>query len=255
MTRILDGAVGTELARRGFALGEPSFSAAAIEAAPELLRAIHRDYVEAGAELLVAGTTCVHRCWVGEHSGALARTAVAIARGAAARRRVQVAGALAMIPPRVAVDERAAQYEETAAALAEAGVDVIVCESFVEPDELALAARACARFDGPRWGAIVPKDDGTPLAGGSIEQVLTLGFDVVGVHCCSLVAATAAIERLRSTAPTQALAAYPALAPADAPRFAATLAELAARHSLAWVGGCCGTTPATIAGLRAAIPR
>ncbi|MBC8070578.1 MAG: homocysteine S-methyltransferase family protein, partial [Deltaproteobacteria bacterium] len=59
MIRLLDGAVGTELARRGFVLAPPSFSAAAIEHAPELLAAIHRDHVLAGAELVTAGTTCV----------------------------------------------------------------------------------------------------------------------------------------------------------------------------------------------------
>jgi len=255
LTRILDGAVGTELARRGFALAEPSFSAAAIEGAPELLRAIHRDYVDADAELVTAGTTCVHRCWVGERSDLLAHAAVRIARAAVAGRNVKVAGALAMIPAHVAMDERAAQYEETATALADSSVDIVVCESFVEPDELALAARACERFVGQRWGAIVPRADGTPLGGGAIEQVLTLGFDVVAVHCCSLDAATAALERLRSASATAALAAYPALAPADAARFVPTLASLADRFSLAWVGGCCGSTPRTIAELRRAIPR
>jgi homocysteine S-methyltransferase len=244
--RLFDGAVGTELARRGFVLQPPAFSARAIDDAPELLAAIHRDYAAAGAELVTAGTTCVHRHYVGGRTAALARRAALLARVG-----VPVAGALAMLPSHVSLAERAAQYVETARALVDAGVDVLVCESFTDPDELALAAKASEGLGVPRWGAIVPRDDGTPLAGGAIEDVCTMGFDVIAVHCCSLTATEAALTRLRAAAPTQPLAAYPALSPPDAPRFTQALALLASRFTLAWIGACCGSTPATIAALRA----
>ena len=42
---MMDGAVGTELARHGFALRGPRWSAAAVEEAPALLEGIHREYV------------------------------------------------------------------------------------------------------------------------------------------------------------------------------------------------------------------
>lgn len=50
--RILDGALGTELSRRGFALQAPSFAIAANHQDPGLVQAIHREYLEAGAEEL-----------------------------------------------------------------------------------------------------------------------------------------------------------------------------------------------------------
>jgi S-methylmethionine-dependent homocysteine/selenocysteine methylase len=248
--RLLDGAVGTELTRRGFVLAPPSFSGAAIEHAPALLAAIHRDYVDAGAQLVTAGTTCVHRHWLGAHAGASAREAVALARASHATR---VAGALAMLPSSVDRHERAAQYRDTALALAEAGVDVIVCESFVDPDELALAVQACAGLAPPRWAAVVPQDDGDALGGAAIERVLELDVAVIAVHCCSLVAADAALGRLRTLAPTRALAAYPSTGSTDDVGFARELVAIARRHALAWIGACCGSTPATIAALRHAL--
>lgn len=50
--RILDGAVGTELARRGFALAPPAFAIAANEEAPQLVAQIHQAYLKAGAQAL-----------------------------------------------------------------------------------------------------------------------------------------------------------------------------------------------------------
>lgn len=50
--RVLDGAVGTELARRGFSLRAPDYAIAANEQAPEQLREIYQAYLSAGAEVL-----------------------------------------------------------------------------------------------------------------------------------------------------------------------------------------------------------
>ena len=52
MIVLLDGPVGTELAARGVATPPPLWSAAAIDAAPDVLAAIHRDYAAAGATVL-----------------------------------------------------------------------------------------------------------------------------------------------------------------------------------------------------------
>lgn len=50
--RLLDGAIGTELQRRGFALRPPAWAVTANQEAPERVRAIHRDYLAAGAQCL-----------------------------------------------------------------------------------------------------------------------------------------------------------------------------------------------------------
>src|SRR5262245_94057 len=53
---ILDGATGTELTRRGVSTTLPLWSAAALLTHPGVVEAIHRDYVVAGAEIIVANT-------------------------------------------------------------------------------------------------------------------------------------------------------------------------------------------------------
>ncbi len=53
---VLDGAMGTELERRGVSAPAPLWSAAALRTAPEIVTAIHREYLWAGARVLVANT-------------------------------------------------------------------------------------------------------------------------------------------------------------------------------------------------------
>ncbi|HEU4725238.1 MAG TPA: homocysteine S-methyltransferase family protein, partial [Candidatus Eisenbacteria bacterium] len=55
-TILLDGAMGTELDRRGVATPLPLWSAQALIDAPEVVRAIHEDYLRAGADVITANT-------------------------------------------------------------------------------------------------------------------------------------------------------------------------------------------------------
>ena len=48
---VLDGAFGTELARRGFDTNDALWSAKALFERPELVEAVHREYYEAGADI------------------------------------------------------------------------------------------------------------------------------------------------------------------------------------------------------------
>ena len=54
--KILDGAMGSELIRRGMELPEHIWSAAANLTNPELVLEIHREYVDAGADYITANT-------------------------------------------------------------------------------------------------------------------------------------------------------------------------------------------------------
>ncbi|HEU4334332.1 MAG TPA: homocysteine S-methyltransferase family protein, partial [Candidatus Eisenbacteria bacterium] len=53
---LLDGAMGTELDRRGVATPLPLWSAAALIEAPEVVRAIHEDSIRAGADVVTTNT-------------------------------------------------------------------------------------------------------------------------------------------------------------------------------------------------------
>jgi homocysteine S-methyltransferase len=54
--RVLDGGFATELERRGVSVAGPLWSARALEEAPDAVKAVHRSYLEAGAEVLLTGS-------------------------------------------------------------------------------------------------------------------------------------------------------------------------------------------------------
>ena len=53
---VLDGAFGTEIARRGFDTRDDLWAARALFAEPELVKAVHRDYFEAGADVCTSAS-------------------------------------------------------------------------------------------------------------------------------------------------------------------------------------------------------
>jgi homocysteine S-methyltransferase len=54
--RVLDGGMATELERRGFHLDGPLWSAGVLQSSPEAIVAVHRDYLEAGADCLLTAS-------------------------------------------------------------------------------------------------------------------------------------------------------------------------------------------------------
>src|SRR3989344_2958101 len=55
-TLILNGAMGTEIQRRGVSTKLPLWSAAAVVSDPDVIKQIHRDYIYAGADILTTNT-------------------------------------------------------------------------------------------------------------------------------------------------------------------------------------------------------
>jgi homocysteine S-methyltransferase len=85
---VLDGALATELERRGADLDDPLWSARCLLDQPELIRAVHADYFDAGADVATAATYqasfegFARRGIAGAAAAALMRDAVALAREA-----------------------------------------------------------------------------------------------------------------------------------------------------------------------------
>ena len=82
---LLDGATGTELTRRGVPTPLPLWSTDALRTHPDVVRAIHRDYAEAGADIIVANTfrsnvRALREAELLDQGGALNRRAVELAR-------------------------------------------------------------------------------------------------------------------------------------------------------------------------------
>jgi len=276
-TLILDGGTGSELRRRGMALDTETWSGLAPLTHYGLLRAIHADYIAAGADVVTTSTFATTR-FVLEAAGhsedfaLINGRAVAAAREArdASGRDVAIAGSISCLPPRFDVhaypDENAesAAYLELAETLAEAGVDFFVLEMMQETRHAPLACAAASTIGLPVWlGVSCRVGAGGTLVGFDFPLVplatcldALLPFDPAAV--CVMHSPVAAVEpaleeiRARWQGP---VGAYPGLAAGTAD--AQTPQELTARAH-AWiargariVGGCCGTTPDHIRALTA----
>ncbi len=190
---ILDGATGTELQRRGVPMHGFAWSAAALDTHPEVVRAVHEDYVRAGADVIIANTypTAPHvlePAGLGDRVRALNQRAVALAQAArddaAAGRRVAVAGSLSSFRARVTpADQLEASYREQAELLAEAGVDLIALEMMGNMEQAAPAIRAAAVTGLPVWigfscllgdDGVVRFFDGSPFSTGLTEELALL---------------------------------------------------------------------------------
>jgi methionine synthase I (cobalamin-dependent) len=271
--------MGTELEARGVPMDHEAWCGLANLDAPDVVRAIHADYIAAGADVIIANTFATNRpaleaAGCGDRFEEANRAAVAAALAArdAADRPVTVAGSMSIWgpheeariedapPPADVLDV----YGEQAALLADAGVDLLVLEMF---DARWGAARRAARATGlPVWLGVWGRlgDDGgllTPTRRPLEEDLPDLigdGADAVLVMHAPLEAVPPALAAIASVWDGPR-GAYPHsghferpnwVFEAVAPDVLADEAEGWVRDGASFVGGCCGTRPEHIAALR-----
>jgi S-methylmethionine-dependent homocysteine/selenocysteine methylase len=153
--RVLDGATGSELIRRGVASAGKLWGVGALIEAPQEVRRLHRDYAAAGAEALTAATFRVapfslRRAGLEDRAGQLATLAVRLAReGAAdAGRDVVVFASQTTLEdcyrPDLVPDDATLRREHgaTSALLAAAGADALLLETFNTVREARIAVDA-----------------------------------------------------------------------------------------------------------------
>jgi S-methylmethionine-dependent homocysteine/selenocysteine methylase len=279
---LLDGALGTELGRRGVDTRSRLFSAAALldEPGRRALRAVHAEYVTAGADVLTAATFRTNRralaaAGLDARFPELVRVAVAEARAAIPPgRAVRVAGSMAPLEDcyrpdlRPARDVARAEHEEHARALAAAGCDLLLVETVAAADE-GLAAVAAARATGlPVWVAAMATPRGTLLDGSELaaffRAAASAGASAALVNCTPCDGIDLALDAAASA--SVRFGAYAHMGPLDPAVLwhsqPVLSPEAYAERSLRWVrrgasivGGCCGTSPAHIAALAAALGR
>lgn len=195
---VFDGAMGTALYERGV-LFTSNFDQQTL-LKPDLIQSIHRAHLEAGAEVLTTNTFGANRYRLASHRlegevEAINRAAVELAR-AVARDKAWVAGSIGpsgrvfkTVPDSEKANLRAA-FREQAAALAEAGVDLLALETFRQPEELTLAiegARAGSRGAVPILASVSFDAFGTMADGTGPEEMAKrladLGVEAIGVNC------------------------------------------------------------------------
>ncbi len=179
--------MGTELMARGLELPLPLWSAEANLAHPEIVSAVHQDYVSAGADVITTNTfrttTWSYRKadFSPKRASERARTslmkAVELARSTDAK---IVAGSMTSIEdcyePETFPGKGAAEdtYGETVEWFMEAGVDVILFETMGHLDEIEAALNAVQGFNKDVWLSLIIKDRDHLLSGHDIDDVYCL---------------------------------------------------------------------------------
>ena len=278
---LLDSAMGTELERRGARSQLPLWSAWALLEAPSLILAIHRDDLEAGADILTANTFRTHRRTLekggkGKRAEELTRQAVTLARRAAgeSERPILVAGSLSPLEdcyrPDLVPDDGALWQEhgQQASLLAQAGADLILAETHNTVRELVAAVRAAKETGLPVVASMTTDGAGRLLSGESVEEaaraVEGLRPDVLAINCVPVRRMLADLRVLAEAVPSAPLGAYGNLGPPVGsggtlfndpvdPQDYASLAREWLAIGARIVGGCCGTTSAHTAAMRAMI--
>jgi homocysteine S-methyltransferase len=220
---LLDGAIATQLAARGFALTEPLYSARALLDAPELLEAIHFDYLLAGAQVLTTNSFGLHAstlasAGIGEQQGALARRAGEILEQVRRRAlahdrqlaRFRIAGSIPPRPPSEWGGPSAlarAEYRVYAEHLIDAGADLILLETFTSIAEAELALAGLVELERPIWlsvaaGVPIPgatRPDGARLIHGDpLAELASLAerVDALLINCTQIDAIPTALDTL-----------------------------------------------------------
>ena len=300
---ILDGALATELEQRGASLDDPLWSAKVLLQQPQLIRAVHRDYFEAGAD--VATTASYQATFQGfarrglsaSQTAQLLRDSVRLAaearddylrhpaQGAQPARGPRPLIAASVGPYGAALadgseyrggyalgdDELMAFHRPRLAVLAEAGADLMACETVPSLREALALARlleelptCCA------WISFSCRDGAHTGEGQAIEDCAR-ALDAfpqivsVGVNCTNPEFITSLLQRMRDHT-AKPLLAYPNSgetydAATKSWRGPAASVPFAAQ-ALDWygagarlIGGCCRTRPADIRAIRRELQR
>ena len=281
---LCDGAMGTLLYAKGIYINKCYDELNLTQ--PDLIRNIHHEYLNAGAEVIETNT-------FGGNSFRLARHGLAeqvrainlhgaqLAREAADSFNLKKAGSAlvaASVGPlglrieplgKTSREEARDSFREQIAALAEGGVDLLILETFGYLEELhqaILAAREAA--PGLQVVAQVTIDeDGNCLDGASPETFTAKldewGADVIGCNCSvGPVAMLEAIERIRRNTERPVSAQPNAGIPRNvegrniylcSPEYMASYARKFVNAGVGLVGGCCGTTPEHVKAMKAAL--
>lgn len=261
--RILDGAMGTMLQKQGLKLGDIPELLCFTD--PRRITEIHRAYVEAGAELIYTNTFGGNRFKMqgtGHSVEELAMVAVGCARDACWGSNAHVAfsagacGKLLQPAGPMSFDECYDVYREMAVAAQNAGADCIVFETMMDLAEAriaVLAARENTQL--PVFATMTYEADGRTFLGCSVRAMGMVlegaGADAIGINCSlgpdQMLPVVQALSestrlplilKLNAGLPDPQTGEY-TIPPEEYARLLAPYLEL----GVAWLGGCCGTSP------------
>ena len=237
---VIDGALASELQRRGCDLNDSLWSAKVLIEQPELIQQVHYDYFKAGADCAITASyqaTPMGFAQKGielEESIKLIKTSVKLAQQAKMQylndikqdKALLIAGSVGPYGAYLAngseytgdyqlsESEFIAFHKDRVTALIDAGVDILACETMPSFLEIKALVKLIQQFPMVNcWFSLTLKDqqhisDGTPLTEvieylNSIEQIVS-----VGINCIALEKVTPALEVL-SKLTSKPLIVYP----------------------------------------------
>lgn len=273
---ILDGAMGTELERRGFKTQLPLWSAQALLDAPELVLQIHKDYIEAGADIITtntfrtnpytiekAGKTGVEPAKLTKLACDLAKRAVQKSRSAPPQ---AVAGSVAPIEdcfsPQLYPGEKLAETDHYAHIknLKAGGVDFILAETMLSMKEAIIVLEQAKKLKIPIMVSFALNKDGDILNGDNLIEALNqvskyqpLAFLI---NCTTLDIIKKVIDSILVVAKIP-IGIYPNFGSPVKSEFSKYLTPRKfteamiqfSKKGVKILGGCCGTQPKHIAAL------
>jgi S-methylmethionine-dependent homocysteine/selenocysteine methylase len=268
---LLDGAMGTELQRRGVDIRTPLWSAGGVANTPDVVIAIHRESIAAGADII---TTCTFRttrrtfrhAGLPDISGELTARAIALAREAILKepgRQVLIAGSVApledcyrpdLVPPDHVLHE---EHRELCCRLAGAGVDLLLLETMGTIREAAAACEQAVATGKDTVVSFICADDRHLLGGepvtDAVRSLLPLHPAALSVNCIPPRQGEPLIRRIREQTDLP-IAIYANVGREGERHGAVVVPEVTPSAYARWVrrwhdagasiiGGCCGTTP------------
>lgn len=276
---LADGGMGTELYNRGVYVNR-CFDELNI-AQPELVISVHRDYLEAGAEIIATNTYGANRFkliphGLGEQVVSINRKGAEIARQAleTSGKQAFIAGSIGPIGHRLAPlgqiepSEARQAFADQTKGLVEGGVDLISVETMIGPSELVAAVQAVRQVtDLPLIAQFTLTDWNETALGANIERMVhelkDLAVDVIGINCSIgpsklLEAAKRLLELTDKPVSIQPNAGEleqheGRMICKTTPEYFAEYAKRMVLSGVKIVGGCCGSTPDHIRAMSAAL--
>jgi homocysteine S-methyltransferase len=275
---LCDGAMGTLLYARGIFINR-SYDELNLSQ-PDLIRAVHHDYLQAGAEIIETNTFGANVFRLSRHSLAdkvadINRAGARLAREAAKSFDVWVAGSVGPLGTRIeplgktSFQEARDAFRQQIEALVEGGVDLLILETFGYLEEIHQAMLAARDVSAalPIVAQVTIDEDGNCLDGSDPEtfgpKLAEWGADVIGCNCSvGPVAMLDAIERVRAVTSLPLSAQPNAGIPRSvdgrniylcSPEYMASYARKFVAAGVRVVGGCCGTTPDHIRTMKSAL--
>ena len=266
--QIFDGAMGTQLQARGLKLGALPELLCLTD--PDLVRSVHTDYVNAGAEVVTTNTFGANRRkLMGKAEvGEVVSAAVRLARESGAQKvalDIGPTGALLKPLGAMSFSEAYELFKETVSF--SDGADIILIETMsdiLEAKAALLAAKENSEL--PVYVTMTFGEDGRTFLGTDPETAAvtlhSLGADAVGINCSLgpkelLPLAEKMLRAVPCPVIVQPNAGLPVIEngktvyPVPPDEFSFLMRELM-DMGVTIVGGCCGTTPEHISALRRA---